>query len=271
VISVDPAGLAVVAVLTAAYVRAVRVLGRRGFRVPRAQQATWHAGVGLVAIGLLGPLDSLGEDLLSAHMGQHLLIADLSAPLLLAGMRSPVLFFMLPPRLLAALARQRRLRAASRVLRRPLVALPVYLGVLYLWHLGFAFEGALRNGAVHALQHESFLAAGLLVWWPALEPNRRRLRGELWKAGYVLGMRVGAMFVGTALLILRSPAYDWYEQRGGSHGLTPLADQQIAGATMMSVDVLVMIAALAFFFWRAAEDHDRSERERSRPTAVTAG
>ena len=249
-----------IALLVWLHARATRTLGRRGHRVPRGQLVAWYAGVALIAVGLFGPLDHLGEDLLVAHMGQHLLVADLAAPLLLVGARSPVLFFMLPRSVLVALARQPRLRRLSRFLRKPLVALPLYVGVLYVWHLSFAFEAALDSELVHGLQHQSFVAIGLLVWWPVLEPNRSRLRGELWKAGYVLGSRVATMFVGMAFLILRTPAYDDYR---GAHGLSALADQQVAGGLMMVVDLLIMLGAVAFFFWRAGVDHDRAEAARN--------
>ena len=78
------------------YLRAVRVLGGRGYDVPSWQQVSFHAGVILTAIGLLSPIDHLGEELLSAHMTQHVMIADLAAPLLLMGIRNPVLGFILP-------------------------------------------------------------------------------------------------------------------------------------------------------------------------------
>ena len=45
-------------------------------------------------------------------MAQHLLIVDIAAPLLVLGLRSPVYAFMLPPSLLAPLARWHALRAA---------------------------------------------------------------------------------------------------------------------------------------------------------------
>jgi cytochrome c oxidase assembly factor CtaG len=50
------------------------VLGGRGYEVPFWQQVAWHCGIALTAIGLLSPIDGLGEELLIAHMGQHLLI-----------------------------------------------------------------------------------------------------------------------------------------------------------------------------------------------------
>jgi cytochrome c oxidase assembly factor CtaG len=268
-VSFDPAGIALVALLIALYGRAVTVLRWRGYRVPRAQQGTWYAGVGLLAFALLGPPDALSGDLLSAHMGQHLLLADLAAPLLLAGMRSPVLQFMIPRPLLVKLARTHWLRTSFRVLRRPLVALPIWVLVLYGWHFRFAFQGALENGWVHALQHYSFFATSMLVWWALIEPKRRRTSGDLWKIGDVIGMRVAGMFLGMAFILMRSQAYPWYGNRALEHGISPLTDQQIGGGLMMLTDLIVMLSALTFFFFRAAADNDR-DRERERDAELTA-
>ena len=178
-VSVDPGVVAWLAVLEVLYLRALRVLARRGVAVPLGQRAAWHGAVALWTVGLLSPVDWLGDDLLSAHMAQHLLIADLAAPLLVAGLRNPVLAFFLPRPVLVPLARRSRLRATLRVLRRPLVALPVYALVLYGWHVGFAFEAAVASPAIHALQHLTFIGAGVLVWGGALEPQQRRMRGEM--------------------------------------------------------------------------------------------
>jgi cytochrome c oxidase assembly factor CtaG len=269
VISLDPAGIVLVPLLLAVYARAVRVLGRRGYRVPAAQRACWYVGVAFVAVGLLGPPAALSDQLLVAHMGEHLLIADLAAPFLLAGVRSPVLFFLLPKPWLVELARHHRLRAAFRAITRPLVALPIYVAVLYTWHFAFAMDAALRNEWLHGIQHQSFMLAALLVWWPAIEPNRRPMPGELWKAGYILGARVLAMFVGMGLLISRHTAYSYYADRGGSHGLSPLTDQQVAGGMMLMVDIVVMMVALGFFFLRAGQAEDRRERaEHAAPARV---
>src|SRR4051794_17610955 len=155
-VSFDPAGLALVALLLALYGRATAVLRWRGYRVPRSQQALWYSGVALIAVALLGPPDALSDDLLSAHMGQHLLLADLAAPLLLLGVRTPVLMFMLPRQVLVPLARTPWLRNTFRTLRKPLVSVPLWVATLYLWHFRFAFQGALEHPLVHVLQHWAF-------------------------------------------------------------------------------------------------------------------
>ena len=136
-------------------------------------------------------------------MAQHLLIADLAAPLLLVGLRSPMHWCTSCPG-----RRWWRWRAASgcarafRFVRRPLPAISLWVITLYGWHFAFAFEGALNNDLMHALQHESFVVARLLVWWPVIEPKRGRLHGELWKIGHLLGARLAGMLLGMAFLIM---------------------------------------------------------------------
>ena len=147
------------------------------------------------------------------------------------------------------------------------MALPLFVVILYTWHFAFAFEAALRHGWVHALQHESFLLGALLVWWPAIEPMKRPMPGELWKAGYIFAARMLSMFLGMAFIVSRHAAYAWYADKGRTHGLTTLTDQQLAGGLMLSVDIIVMVAALAYFFWQASLTEDRREAS-ERPASV---
>jgi putative membrane protein len=259
--SFDPAVIALLLGATALYLRAVRILRARGYDVPFWQQVAWHAGIALTAIGLLSPIDGLGEELLAAHMGQHLLIADLAAPMLLIGIRSPVYAFVLPRPVLVPLARRTGLRRAFRKLRQPLVAIPIWVAILYGWHLSFAFEAALRNDIVHALQHESFVFGAVLVWWSVIEPKRRRMPGDLWKVPYIIGARLSGMFLGMAFILLRTPAYgEFYARTAREHGLSAITDQQVAGGMMLGLDVIVMLFCLAFFFYRSAQDEDRAQQ-----------
>ena len=256
-LSFDPGVMLALVAIGGLYGRAIHVLRGRGVRVSRWQQAAWYTGLALTAVALLSPVDNLGERMMSAHMAQHLLIADLAAPLLVAGLRWPVLNFLLPRPALVAVARRRRLRRWLAPLRLPLVAIGLYVFVLYLWHFAFMFEASVTNDTVHALQHQSFVVASMLVWWVALEPGRRRMPGELWKIAHVLGARFPGMFLGMAFIVMQSPAYDVYD---GGFGITAVQDQQIAGGLMLSLDFLIVVFVLLFFFFRAAADHDRREQ-----------
>lgn len=268
----DPVVLLLTALACSLYVRALAILRARDVRVGRGQQACWWIGVALLAIGLNGPLDAYDGELLSAHMAQHLLLGDLAAPFLLAGLRAPVLLFYLPRPALVLLARRRLLRHVFRTLGQPLVALGLYVLTIYLWHWSPLFEGSVRSPVLHALQHELFLAANLLLWWPVLEPQRRRMPGHLWKIGYIFAARMSTMFLGMIFAfsraILYSGVYGTGERPGG---FSPRADQSTAGGMMMTLDIVIMVAALAWFFWRAAQQEDRDQGNAAKERATSAG
>jgi cytochrome c oxidase assembly factor CtaG len=247
-------GLLVLALL---YVRAVRVLGARGYRVPAGQQAFWWLGFAFLTAAFFSPLDTEALKVVSAHMAQHVLMGDIAVPLLLIGMRSPVLQFMLPRPVLEPLARRRGLRAFFHRLRNPLVAIPVYTAVLYGWHLGPAFTAALENDYVHGLQHQSFILFSALVWWPLIEPNKRRMPGHLWKIPYIVGARLPTMFLGMAYGVAQTPFYaSFYGTGTRAGGLSPIEDQQIGGAIMMVVDIVTLMVVLTAVFWRSAREDD---------------
>lgn len=262
----DPVVLLLVALACWLYLRAVAIVRRRGLRVGRGQQACWWIGIVLLTVALNGPLDAYDGELMSAHMAQHLLLGDLAAPFLLAGLRAPLLLFYLPRPALVLLARRRWLRRAFRTLRRPLVALPLYVLTIYAWHASVLFEGALGNPFLHALQHEFFLAANLLLWWPVLEPQKRRMPGDLWKIGYIFAARMSTMFLGMIFVFTKGVLYAGAYGTGERPlGFTPRADQGTAGGLMMTLDIVVILAALAWFFYQASQQEDRDQAAAARP------
>ena len=242
------------------YLRALRILDRRGVEIPRGQIALWHTGFALELIAFASPIADWAHQLLVAHMAEHLLLADLGAPLLLAGARWPVLLFILPRAALVSLARMSWLRRLFRAIRQPFPAAVIYVVVLYGWHFAGPFDAALRYPLVHALQHISFVAIGLLVWWAVLDPQHRCMHGDLWKIPYLLAVRFMGMMIGMAFVLVRVPLYTaGYGAGQRKWGLDAFADQQIAGALMVSVDICVMIFVLSLLFYRSAQQHDRDE------------
>lgn len=265
-LELDPVVLVLLALGAGLYVRAIRILARRGFRVPAGRQVCWWVGWGMLVAGMVSPIGAYADDLLSLHMAEHLLIGDLAAPFLVAGLRSPVLLFYLPRPVLTTLARRERLRRVFRFIRKPIPALALYVLVLYGWHLAPAFEAAASDPLVHVLQHECFLAVNVLVWWVVLEPARMRFPADLWKIGYVFAARMASLMMGMLIVMTRVPVYaSYYGDRPRQYGLSPLADQQIGAGLMMTVDVIVIMGAFAYVFWKASEEADREESEQQRP------
>jgi cytochrome c oxidase assembly factor CtaG len=178
-------------------------------------------------------------------MIQHLLIGDLAALCLLAGLTGPLL------RPVLALPGVMRLR----VFANPFVALPVWAANLALWHVPVLYEAAVENGAVHALEHTAFFAAGIVLWLPVLET----LPAPEWfgtgaKLGYIVGVRLVGTLIGNVFVWGGSPFYDVYETGDDFLGLSPSADQSLAGSIMMLEGSLVTIVALAWLFLRMAQE-----------------
>lgn len=230
------------------HARACSVLAARGRVVPVRQRVSFNAGLVLILVATQSFVDPVGEHaLLSLHMLQHLLIADLPAPLLLYGVRAPVLYFFWPRPVLVTVARMQPLRRVWAWLRRPPVALTVWLVTLYAWHLPPMYEAALTSRLVHDLEHVSFALTGVLAWWPLLDPTHQRVEGRVWKAGYVVAARMVGGILGILLVAWPDQLYATYGSESLAYGISPLVDQQVAGGMMMVVDSLVIIVAATYF------------------------
>jgi cytochrome c oxidase assembly factor CtaG len=223
-----------------------RTLAQRGQPVPGWRIALFSLGIALLVVAVASPVAAVGEEeLFSFHMAQHLLLGDLAPLCILAGLTGPLL------RPVLALPGVMRLR----VFANPFVALPVWAANLALWHLPALYEGAVDNGAIHALEHVCFFAAGIVLWLPVLET----LPAPEWfgtgaKLVYILGVRLVATVIGNVFVWGGSPFYDVYDAGEEYLGLTPAADQSLAGSLMMIEGSLVTIVAIAWLFLRMAQE-----------------
>ena len=244
--TLDPLQLAPVALIAFAYWRRARTLRARGTPVPRWRAFVFSLGIALLVLPLTSPIAAIGEDeLFSLHMLQHVLLGDLAPLCLLAGLTGPIL------RPLLALRPVERLR----VLANPAIALPLWAANLYLWHLPFLYEAALRHNSVHALEHVAFFTAGAIMWLPVLET----LPAPEWfgtgaKLAYVGGVRVVETILGNVFLWSGAAFYGIYDQGAELWGVSPERDQGLAGAVMMIEGSLVTIVALALLFLRLARE-----------------
>jgi cytochrome c oxidase assembly factor CtaG len=234
--SFDPLVLVLAAVAVAFFVSGWRRLrSRRPELAPLSRLALFLAGVAVVVVGLVSPLDAIAEEYLqSAHMLQHVLIADLGVVLALLAVRGPLSMFFLPRDLLAPLARTQPLRRLLSFLLRPRVAVPLWIAILVVWHIPAMYDAALQHPAVHRGEHLSFVVVGALVWTLLIDPARHR-RLTLNER---LGLAVVLFWVGQVLaypfVFGFEPYYDVYvDQPHRLFGLSPLTDQKLAGLVMM--------------------------------------
>ena len=246
--TIEPLQLAPIALVAIAYGVRARTLERRGQPVPRWKIALFTLGVALLVVAVASPIAEVAEEELFAfHMVQHLLLGDLAPLCLLAGLNGPLL------RPILALPGVMRLRAFAN----PFVALPVWAVNLALWHLPALYEASVENAAVHALQHTCFFSAGIVLWLPVLETlPAPEWFGTGWKLAYVVAVRLVGTLLGNVFVWGGGPFYDVYDTGDDYLGLTPDADQSLAGSIMMLEGSLVTVVAIAWLFLRMAQESE---------------
>ena len=238
----DPLELSVLALAGALYWRRARTLARRGRPVPWPRLAAFATGLSILFVALASPIDTIGEErLFSVHMLQHLLLGDLGALLLVLG---------LDGRLLRPLLRGRPVQRL-RVFAHPLVALPLWAVNFVVWHLPTLFDAAVRNDAVHALQHSLFVALGMLMWAALIEP----LPGPAWftapwKIPYVLGMWLVMLVLSQVFIWAGHPFYIRYG----------LADQKAGGGVMLVESTLTMLAVLVWVLLQVLRESEARQQ-----------
>jgi putative membrane protein len=238
------------------YVARWRTARREGG--PRAASGwrltSWCAGLLVLFIALISPVDRLSEQLASMHMVQHLLIADIAAILLTLGLTR----WILRP----ATRRIHRLERAAGPFASPWFGVVAYVGVMWLWHVPGLYDAAVSNRWVHVLEHLCFAAAGLLYWWHLLSPIRSRLRlGGMGPVAYMASTKLLVGMLGILLAFAPELLYDSYDHPGTRWGLTAHDDQQVAGLIMALEQSIVMGIALAWLFVRMlAESEDEEQR-----------
>ena len=264
----DPAVLAPLALIVLIYVRRFREARRES----GGRGATWlhalaFAGAMLALLAaLVSPIDGLGEDyLFSAHMFQHVLLGDI-APLLLLLSLSRVILRPVTRRLMGV-------ERALGPLASPITAIVIWLGTMYLWHIPALYDAAIQHPLVHALEHLSFFAAGIALWWPLVQPipMRHGLTG-LQPLAYIAGAKGGLAALGLVLAWSSTAFYPFYEDAPRIWGLTAVEDQNVAGVIMMVEQSLTLVIVLVWVFVRmlTRSEEEQLRRERLEEAQVPA-
>jgi putative membrane protein len=219
------------------------VLAARKDRPSLLRSALFFSGLVLAFVGVAGPVATVAVHyLVSAHLLQNVVLAEWTPALLVLG---------LGPWVAGWVARN----SVARTLTRPLVALPLWLATYAFWHLPFAYEAALDNRLLLDLEHLSYVAVGLCLWWPVFQDEPWHLPSG-GKAAYLFAAFVLASPLGLLFALLPSPLYDTYVQAPRLWGLEPLEDQQIGGTLMAVSEAIVFFGLLAYFFVRFMAEED---------------
>ena len=226
------------------------------FRSGRARPLYFATGVAVAYIALQSPIDAGGDEFLfSLHMLQHLLLMMVAPPLVLlglAGMRS------LPAPRFAVL------RRVWWAVTRPWPAVLLFNAVMLVWHIPALYDTTLTTEPIHVLEHLSFIAVGIVFWWPIVDP----VRGPATKPVSPLE-KIAAMVVAgipptvLGLIFALSPVafYSFYVNAPRLWGISPVSDQQYGGVLMLGLGNIIYFIAITIVFVRLLGDSARDEAE----------
>jgi putative membrane protein len=185
------------------------------------RRAGW-AALTLMALVFVSPLCALSSALFSARVLHHVLLIAAVAPLLARALPLP----RLPSPPLALL-----------------VALNAI--VLWLWHAPGPYAWGLSSVPAYWLMQLTLLVAAWLLWRAVLAPA-----APTGAALFALGVTVGQMgLLGALLVFAPRPLYWVHFESTAAWGLTPLADQQLAGLLMWVPAMLPYLAVALRLAW----------------------
>lgn len=215
--NLDPV-LGLVLVLIALVLWRPAALGAATATQRRQLRGAWALAVLLY----VSPLCALSSTFFTVRVLHHIALVLAIAPLLAAGLM-PWLR-RLPAPLWASTA------AAA--------------AVFWAWHAPAPYAAALSSNAVYALMQLSLLASATAFWLAVRRAGAAEAMAAILATTVLMGL------LGALILFAGRPLYAPHFASTLSWGVSPLADQQLAGLVMWAPGSMAYLAAVVWIGWR---------------------
>jgi putative membrane protein len=206
--------------------------------LPAWRLGAFMAGLFSLWAAVGSPLAVLDHQLLTLHMLQHLLLMTVAAPLILLGAPIIALLYVLPRRFVPGVLKPLLRRCApvhwiGRLVTHPVFCWLASTTAVIGWHIPGLFALGMQSKEWHAVEHASFFAAGLLFWWPVIQPWPSLANWPRW--GIPLYLFLAALpcdALSAFLTFCDRVVYPHYLSIHRLFNISPLGDQECAGALM---------------------------------------
>lgn len=210
----------------------------------------WYGGLAVMWIASGWPVHDIAEEsLFTFHMLEHMLLALIVPPLLLMG----------TPRWLADITLGHpKVAPWLRPLSKAIPAFVFFNVTFILIHWPEMVELMLTNAVVHFLIHFLLLSTAFLMWMPVLSPTAAipKLSRPV-QMLYLFCQSLLPTIPASFITFSSVPIYPVYGDAALAWGLTPVADQTIAGIVMKLGGGLIIWITIAviWFRWTSEERH----------------
>jgi putative membrane protein len=212
--------------------------------------AAFFAGIISIWIAIGSRLNAFDDASLTIHMLQHLLLMSLAPPLILLGAPQLPLLHGLPQPLargvVSPILRWAPVKRLGDLIANPVFGWFAAAAALIGWHVPAIFQLALRWNWLHELEHASFLGAGLIFWWPVIQPWPSVARWPRWSIPlYLFCATLPCDALSAFLVFCDRVVYSPYLSAPRVFAWSALEDQQCAAALMwVSVTVILLVPAV---------------------------
>jgi putative membrane protein len=214
------------------------------------QFASFLTGIASVWVAIGSPLEALDDVSLSVHMAQHLLLMSIAPPLILLGAPALPLLRGLPQSIahgvVGPFLRWRFVKVLGRIITHPAFCWLAATFALIGWHIPAIFEQALRWDWLHEIEHASFFGAGLLFWWPVIQPWPSTPRWPRWSIPlYLFLATLPCDALSAFLAFCDRVVYRSYLSATQPFNISALQDQEWAAALMwVSITIILLVPAV---------------------------
>lgn len=272
----EPSPTVVIAIVVAAV---LFVRGQRKARVSMARRFSFWLGLAGLYVALHTRLDYFFEHEFFMHRAQHLVLHHLG-PFFLAlaypgaALRAGIPFAWRQRFVRPALA-ARPVRAVVDVVMHPVVAVVLFVGLIYFWLLSPIHFMAMLDWRLYRVMNWSMVIDGLMFWWLVLDsrpaPPARLSPGR--RVLVVIAAIPPQIVLGAFIFFSPRELYPIYSICGRAFTwLSPLRDQQIGGLLLWIPGSMMSVigAVLALRHWMRLSARARRREERVGTTPVAA-
>jgi cytochrome c oxidase assembly factor CtaG len=142
--------------------------------------------------------------------------------------------------------------------------------LLLLWHSPVAYDATLEVPWIHAAEHASFVAAGLMFWGVIVSPAPALVRAGLWvRIAMLFGAEVVNFVLGFALAFSGRVFYWPYTVVPHLWGLSALQDQKLGGGLMWVMgQMMYVIPMLILIAWVLGREERAQRRLEAQAASV---
>ncbi|MBT4524259.1 MAG: hypothetical protein HOI88_01735 [Phycisphaerae bacterium] len=222
---------------------------RQPTKYTKARLVSFIAGIAILVIAIVSPLDTLAGVLLQVHMAQHVLLMMVIPPLLwlswpalplLCGLPFTIQKYWIGPFLIS-----KGMHSFGRFLVHPIVALTLFVCTTWIWHYPRAYQLALVSDTWHSIEHACFLCTALLFWFPIIAPQPSKPAWPQWAMiPYLLVADIQNTIFSAFFSFASEPIYSFYPDLG-LFGTTLLRDQAAAGGLMWVASSAIFLIPVA--------------------------